>query len=61
MKMIYKRVKMMMPHCSQCGEQLLGDGSFILPYQCQCGTWEMRRFPWDGEYEIIPTIKKGEK
>ena len=37
----YKKVKILMPHCSVCGERLLGNNSMILPYKCSCGEWEM--------------------
>ena len=40
MKIKYKRVKIAMPHCGDCGEQLQGNNSQILPYKCSCGTWE---------------------
>ena len=39
-RVVYKRVKMMMPHCPECKEQLTGNNSSILPYTCSCGEWE---------------------
>lgn len=36
----YKKVKVAMPHCPRCGEQLRGNGSMVLPYRCDCGTWD---------------------
>lgn len=37
---VYKKVKMLMPHCSHCKEMLRGNGSIISPYECKCGVWE---------------------
>ena len=39
-KVMYKRVSMQMPHCPVCGEQLQGDNSIALPFECSCGIWE---------------------
>jgi len=36
---IYKRIKVPIEHCSNCGERLEGNGSEILPYKCKCGIW----------------------
>jgi len=36
---VYKIVKVRMPYCPTCGEQLRGDNSYINPYVCKCGTW----------------------
>lgn len=36
----YKKVKVLKPFCSICGEQLTGDGSHYKPYKCKCGTWK---------------------
>ena len=36
----YKKVKMFMPHCPVCKEQLKGNGSISTPYKCSCGEWE---------------------
>ena len=39
-KIEYKFVKVLMPHCTKCKEQLQGNGSMITPYECKCGEWE---------------------
>ena len=39
-KIIYKKVKAYTPHCSECGTQLHGNGSDVLPYKCDCGIWK---------------------
>jgi len=38
-KMIYKKVKISMPHCPECKERLMGDGATLNPYRCKCGIW----------------------
>lgn len=38
---VYKQVKVTMPHCPVCKEQLGGNGSGILPFSCSCGEWEI--------------------
>ncbi len=49
-EMVYKRVKALMPHCKDCGEELFGNNSVALPYRCSCGTWEQN---WStGEFYI---------
>lgn len=51
MKPIYKQVKIPMPHCPDCGEQLSGNNSIGMPWICACGTWEAEpKYPWNGEY-----------
>jgi len=37
----YKKVKIRKPHCPVCKEMLTGNNSFIRPYKCKCGVWEM--------------------
>lgn len=37
---IYKKVKLAVPHCGDCGEMLSGNGSSVTPYECICGVWE---------------------
>lgn len=39
MKLQYKKIKQVVAHCGDCGEQLLGNGSIISPYRCGCGVW----------------------
>ena len=40
MKPIYKRVQILKEHCPKCGEQLKGNGSYALPWNCSCGEWK---------------------
>lgn len=40
MKPIYKKVKVSLPHCPKCGEQLKGNNSLMMPYKCKCGIWK---------------------
>lgn len=42
MKIEYKRIKIAMPHCGDCKEQLLGDGSLMSPFRCSCGEWKLK-------------------
>jgi len=52
---VYKKVKVAMPHCSVCGEQLDGNGSKLLPYRCSCGVWMQ---DWGtGIWMILPTTE----
>jgi len=39
-QLIYKKVKVLMPHCPFCKEQLKGNGSDFSPYTCGCGEWK---------------------
>ena len=48
----YKRVKMLMPHCPICKEQLKGNNSGISPWECSCGIWESDFFNTPGYYQI---------
>ena len=54
MKPVYKRVKMLMPHCPKCGEQLAGNNSIANPWVCECGIWVHIPFTClvSSEYEI---------
>ena len=40
MQIKYKRVKILMPHCGDCGQMLMGENSYMNPYRCPCGVWE---------------------
>jgi len=52
MKYVYKQVKVQMPHCPTCKEQLTGNGSIAYPYCCSCGIWKPN---WvTHEYIIVP-------
>lgn len=50
-QVVYKRVKMQMPHCPICGEQLTGNNSIVNPYRCSCGIWKSN-FQNPMEYEV---------
>ena len=47
---IYKQLKRLVPHCSDCKEKLMGNGSIVSPYYCRCGEWETDR---DSNYRVI--------
>lgn len=50
MKPVYKKVKVIMPHCEKCKNILRGNGSILNPYNCQCGKW--RYDSETGEYQL---------
>ncbi len=52
MKIKYKKVKVAMPHCGDCGELLSGNGSIATPYRCKCGTWEVKDWHALTEYTL---------
>lgn len=53
MKILYKQVKAIMPHCGECGEQMSGNGTDIFPYECSCGKWRMKAPEYrSNEYEL---------
>ena len=59
MKILYKKVNVIMPHCPICKSMLGGNGSFLLPYYCECGEWKLKDINnFKGEYEIINKYKK---
>ena len=37
---IYRKVSKLMPHCPICKEELRGNNSGLLPFECSCGIWE---------------------
>ena len=41
MKPIYKKVALQQAHCPDCGEQLMGNNSIALPWNCLCGVWKI--------------------
>lgn len=41
MRIKYKTTKTIVPFCGNCDEQLRGNGSIVMPYQCSCGYWEV--------------------
>ena len=52
----------MKEHCSECGEQLQGNGSITNRYECSCGDWTPKLdddFCFTGEYALI--FKKRKK
>lgn len=54
---LYKRVKVMMPHCPICRDELSGNNSIDRPWKCSCGTWKVvfgKGYLPNG-YEITPT------
>lgn len=56
MKVVYKRVKILMPHCGICKEMFGGNNSIASPYQCKCGTWKNS---WEDPIEFELVKKKG--
>ena len=51
-EMKYKRVQKSVPHCGDCEEELRGNGSIVMPYNCSCGEWEVFRDRNSLEYKI---------
>lgn len=37
----YRKIMTVQPHCPVCKEHLFGNGSFMSPYTCSCGEWEI--------------------
>lgn len=58
MKPEYKRVKILAPHCPNCKQELMGNNSIALPWQCECGVWQANKYPFMGEYEVSPNLLK---
>lgn len=60
MQITYKKIPRWEPHCGECGEQLQGDNSQVLPFKCSCGVWQYDRD--SREYKLIkvklPTNKQ---
>ena len=48
----YKYVKILVPFCKRCQEQLRGDNSISRPYKCKCGTWRHERV-FDGKRDAL--------
>lgn len=48
----YKRVKLHMPHCPKCGEQLQGNNSMVSPWRCSCGVWKCNGYDDPFSYHI---------
>lgn len=52
MKLKYRRVKMLVPYCPECNQNLSGNNSVIFPYKCDCGELH-NSFENPFEYEIV--------
>ena len=53
--MKYKSEKRLVPYCDDCDNRIIGNGSMILPYQCECGIWEYD----EAQHDYV--LKKHEK
>lgn len=51
MRVTYKRIKVAMPHCGDCQEELQGNNSLLMPYKCRCGEWKSKS--WDEPFEFV--------
>ncbi len=40
MKLKYKKIRVSVPFCPICDEQLQGSNSLAFPYKCKCGIWK---------------------
>lgn len=60
MRPSYKKIKVLAEHCPKCGEQLEGNNSMAHPWKCSCGVWTTNKYPFTGEYEVVPEAKEGE-
>ena len=38
--MQYKKIRKLTPYCSVCNKEIIGNGSAILPYRCDCGEYK---------------------
>jgi hypothetical protein len=38
--MKYKKIKKAVPYCDKCNHEIWGNGSVIIPHQCNCGIYE---------------------
>ena len=53
----YKKVKVIKEHCPTCKEQLMGNNSMVLPWQCSCGIWKVApNYHYDGTYIIVKKL-----
>jgi len=50
MRLKWKQIKTMAPHCGDCSEQLRGNNSLMNPYECSCGKWEAKR---GDDYKLV--------
>lgn len=47
---IYKRHQVTDLYCPECKQFLGGNGSWVMPYHCKCGDWEIE---WlTGEWKL---------
>lgn len=44
-EVVYKKIKKEIAHCNVCDDELMGNNSVAMPYECSCGTWEF----WFGD------------
>lgn len=51
-KVVYKKIKQLVPHCGVCGEELQGNNSYYFQYKCSCGLWKSS-FSNPTEYEVV--------
>lgn len=56
LRVVYKKVKVAMPHCPDCGEQLSGNNSMMSPYRCRCGVWKSS---WEEHFifNVVPEAR----
>ena len=56
-RMEYRQAKQSAPYCDKCDMRLLGNGSTMMPYRCNCGTWKYIRQDENkdnqGKYKIV--------
>jgi len=53
---IYKSHRVKDLYCTTCEEFLSGDGSYIRPYKCNCGTYEYNYKT--SQYEINEALER---
>jgi hypothetical protein len=54
---VYKVVKVSKPHCPNCEEQLAGNNSIALPYNCSCGVWKPNHLSQPIDYKIEKDLR----
>lgn len=55
----YKAHSVRDPFCTLCNTFLSGDGSMVLPYKCECGTYE---YDWhDNKLKLIGAKPESDK
>lgn len=38
-KILFKKEMKVVPFCSVCDKEIIGNGSMVAPYRCECGMW----------------------